>query len=133
MADGITINGLDRLAAKLSVYAEDMNHAVSRGMAEFAGEIEAESVKLTPIDTGELRSRSYIHGPLYDQNNQQYSMIVGYERNIPAENLYAVSVHERVEIRHKVGQAKFLETALKTKMPEYLPFIKRVIKESTRA
>ena len=60
-------------------------------------------------------------------------MIVGYERNIPAENLYAVSVHERVEIRHKVGQAKFLETALKTKMPEYLPFIKRVIKESTRA
>jgi hypothetical protein len=133
MADGITINGLDQLAAKLSVYAEDMNHAVSKGMAEFAGEIEAESVKLTPIDTGELRSRSYIHGPLYDSKNQQYTMVVGYEKDTPAENSYAVQVHEYVEVHHDVGQAKFLETAFETKQPEYLPFIKQIIKESTRA
>ena len=133
MADGITIHGLDQLAAKLSVYAEDMNHAVSRGMVEFAGEIEAESVKLTPIDTGELRSRSYIHGPLYDSKNQQYTMVVGYEKDTPAENSYAVPVHERVEVHHDVGQAKFLETAFETKQPEYLPFIKQIIKESTRA
>jgi hypothetical protein len=102
-------------------------------MAEFAGEIEAESVKLTPIDTGELRSRSYIHGPLYDSKNQQYTMVVGYEKDTPAENSYAVQVHEYVEVHHDVGQAKFLETAFETKQPEYLPFIKQIIKESTRA
>ena len=133
MADGITIHGLDQLAAKLSVYAEDMSDAVARGMVEFGGEIEAESVKLTPIDTGELRSRSYIHGPLYDSKNQQYTMVVGYEKDTPAENSYAVQVHEYVEVHHDVGQAKFLETAFETKQPEYLPFIKQIIKESTRA
>ena len=133
MVDGITIHGLDQLAAKLSVYAEDMSDAVARGMVEFGGEIEAESVKLTPIDTGELRSRSYIHGPLYDSKNQQYTMVVGYEKDTPAENSYAVKVHEHVEVHHDVGQAKFLETAFETKQPEYLPFIKQIIKESTRA
>jgi len=133
MADGITIHGLDQLAAKLSVYAEDMSHAVGKAMAEFAGEIEAESVKLTPIDTGEQRSRSYTHGPLYDSRTQQYVMVVGYEKDTPAENSYAVQLHERVEVHHDVGQAKFLETAFETKQPEYLPFIKQIIKENTRA
>jgi hypothetical protein len=60
-------------------------------------------------------------------------MVVGYERNIPAENSYAVPLHERVEVHHDVGQAKFLETAMKTKQPEYLPFIRKIIKENTRA
>jgi hypothetical protein len=134
VATGMSLIGLDKLASRLSVYEEDMSDAVARGMVEFGGEIEAESVKLVPIDTGEQRSRSFVEGPLLDRVAGQHTVIVGYEkydRNF--KNEYAVPLHEHTYVNHKVGQAKFLEVVVNRKQSEYIPFIGRIIKENTRA
>ena len=53
---------------------------------------------------------------------------MGYERDVLPENAYSVYVHERTELHHDVGQAKFLETALQTKEPEFLPYLKMSVK-----
>ena len=54
--------------------------------------------------------------------DDQVDAKVGYSAN------YALHVHERTDIPHKTGQAKYLETPLKTKRKELEKIIKDALK-----
>ncbi len=103
------------------------NNSLKTALTEFGGEVQRYSVILTPVDTGDLRGSSYTGEP-ESNNNSGLKVEVGYERDVLPENAYSVYVHERTELHHDIGQAKFLETALQTKEPEFLPYLKMSVK-----
>lgn len=88
-------------------YTEAANAAMfSEGLRLFAA-----SQPLVPVDTGRLRASGAVVpvGRVFN-----FSVIVGYATH------YAVSVHERVEVPHVVGQAKFLEVPMRDAIPGML-------------
>ena len=85
-----------------------------KGITKALTEIMALSKERTPVDTGQLRRNTYIEtragakGPIGK---------AGYLQN------YAVYVHENLESKHTVGQAKFMESAIGDKTKEVLKII----------
>ena len=64
------------------------------------------------------------------KDGAEYTQVVGYEKfggDWPLGNAYAVAVHERVEIRHRVGEAKFLENAVNALAGEYAVYLKKLL------
>ena len=135
---GMYIANVEGLTAKLDRYADDMLDKVIQGLKECGGELEAEAVKLTPVDVGEMRSRSFV-SDVYVNESGNLEIAVGFERhgaetgmvNPKARGvLYAVPLHERTNVRHKVGQAKFLETARNNFEREFLLSMREYCKEA---
>jgi len=80
--------------------------------------VKGSAQKLTPIDTGALKASAYVR-PL---KGSGVGVRVGFTQN------YAVFVHERVELFHRVGQAKFLSTAVFNNKAKIEKIIGRKIK-----
>jgi len=114
---GVTLIGQKELLARLSVYNEKMTKEVARALKDSGDEIVRVALPLTPLDTGELRARSFNDGPL--EFNGSYHQVVGYERHDRNYvDQYAVKVHEDLTARHSVGQAKYLEEAVNITAPK---------------
>ena len=132
---GIQITGLSAFASSLNRVQTDALTLLKQGLTSAAEEVIAESVQITPVDTGELRARAFTDTPVVTEDTLEINL--GYEKYGTAYPVtpsgsseeYAVLVHERVEIPHAVGQAKFLETALKSFEPEFLEFLGNAVKE----
>lgn len=71
--------------------------------------VKTESQKRTPVDEGNLKASHYT---AMQSTGSKISGQVG----CTAE--YAVYVHENLEARHTIGQAKFLENAFDAKEEE---------------
>jgi hypothetical protein len=69
--------------------------------------VKEEAVRRCPIDTGALRKSARVK-------------IRGNEGSINFGMDYAVYVHERLDLRHPVGEAKFLENAWNVKKKEFM-------------
>lgn len=121
----ISFRGRSNIGKKLSEYADNMDEAITRALQLTGGQLQNNSVELTPVDTGELRSRAFTSDVYEDQNGK--TIVVGYEKegqSFPvlgsgSQNLYSIYVHERTDLHHDVGQAKFLETAAKQFEADY--------------
>lgn len=79
------------------------------------------AIPLTPIDTSNLRKSFGVYSP----NIQKKPQAVIYN----TAN-YAIFVHERTEVYHKIGQAKFLSSALK--LTPIFQIIKNIINKRPR-
>lgn len=75
-------------------------------MAEMEIELQ-EVIKRTPKDTGALRESEKLIGPAIEGNSVVVLIIAG-----GPDAPYAMLVHEDLEMFHKVGQAKYLESVL---------------------
>ena len=135
----LNISGDERLAANLKMYSKDMTEKVARAMFEFGGEIQRRSEQLVPRDTGELASRSFVEGPLISKDGSEYLVVVGYEKHgapTGTQNkdtkgqFYAVPVHERMDVNHPNGQAKYLEQPYKESASEYLEYMAEAAEEA---
>ena len=86
---------------------KDIRGRTAEGMLAAGILIEAESKERTPVDEGNLKaSHYYAKGGSFIAPIVQIGAGVGYTAN------YAVYVHEDLNARHTVGQAKFLESAV---------------------
>jgi hypothetical protein len=122
------VNGDQTLIANLEVYKDRMTDAVADGMRKFGGRVEGESTRRCPVETGELRSRVFNEGPLRDGDT--YVQVVGYEKFGAAweqGRAYALQVHERTHVAHKVGEAKFLENAVNALSGEYAKYLQKLL------
>lgn len=122
------VNGDQTLIANLEVYKDRMTDAVADGMRKFGGRVEGESTRRCPVETGELRSRVFNEGPLLDGDT--YVQVVGYEKfgaTWEKGKAYAVPVHERTYVAHKVGEAKFLENAVNALSGEYAKYLQKLL------
>lgn len=126
---GVMLIGDDILISKLRATEKEMNHKVARAMQKAGGEIIRVAIPKTPLKTGELRKRSFNEGPL--EKDGIYSQVVGYEKFADLwdkDNPYAVAVHENLEAKHRVGEAKYLEKAVNETAPKLEKYLAKQVK-----
>lgn len=99
--------------------------AAGRAMEEFAAHVAGDSAELAPIDTGFLKA-SATWTPLQHQGGF-YFVEVGHNAS------YAAAVHERLDLHHPQGQAKFLETALRNNAPKLGEYVAKRVREISGA
>lgn len=109
----VTVTGGDALVRRLTALASQMG-VQSVGAALVAeAEIEmTEAKRRTPVLTGALRGSGHVGGPFVRNGNVEVVLSFGG----PAAP-YAVSVHERTDVLHRNGQAKFLESVILESAP----------------
>jgi hypothetical protein len=61
------------------------------------------------------------------QDKDKVVVVVGYSQN------YALEVHERTDVQHRVGQAKYLETAARATQPEVVKLLREGVKTKKMA
>lgn len=107
MSGPIEITGTDEVMRELARLANDFPEATAAALYEEGVAIEAASVPLVPVDTGRLRATHYTTPPTDSGTALGPVVTVGYGTD------YALPVHERMDVHHDTGQAKYLETPLK--------------------
>lgn len=97
--------------------AAEFQKAVERAVEKEARKIKVESQKLAPVDTGFLQSSARV------KKTGDAKFVIAYLAS------YAMPVHERTEVKHENGEAKFLETAMKDHASKFLPNVKKSVKK----
>lgn len=101
----VTVEGLDRLKRKFDRIKIDGDAEIGRALYLEGERIMMVSKHLVPVDTGVLRNSGHV-APLTRESGG-WLVVLGYGG--PAAP-YAQAVHEKTNVPHKVGQAKYLET-----------------------
>jgi len=101
------LTGAKEIRAKLSLIVRNAPKELGAALYAEALLIEQESRRRTPVLTGALRASHETSLPLVTRDEVAIAIRCGG----PAAP-YAIYVHEMVELHHRVGQAKFLESAV---------------------
>jgi len=72
----------------------------------------AECQAVTPVDTGNLRDGIHLEGPM-QEGNRIYVLVA----TDPAQDDYALIVHEDLDAFHAVGGPKYIENPLRESAP----------------
>lgn len=115
MAARIYFIGLKKVQANLNREIKKIKGRTKTGLWQAALVIRRRAQQLTPVDTANLKGSAY---------TQAWDSPLGPGAEIGYTASYAPFVHE-VQASHRVGQWKFLETAMKEKSAEVLDIIKR--------
>lgn len=111
------LSGVEVSIKNIIEKAAQIKTATRQGMAAGALDVEASAMEKTPVDTGNLKASFFV-----DVSNPDLITVGN-----TAE--YAVNVHENMNAHHRVGQAKFLESAANEKGAAILEKIAGRIKE----
>jgi hypothetical protein len=103
-----TLVGVDELQDNLEALKSQMDHAIDCALYEEAQILRTDAMRHCPVDTGTLRGAHYATLP--EKQGDARAVEVG--TGGPAKH-YAKWVHERTSLKHKVGEAKWLENAFK--------------------
>lgn len=98
------VSGHAQLAAALKAAAAKAPVVLGGAMFTEAEDIMGKSRQLAPVDRGNLRGSGVVMPP--DVAGPVVQVELGYGG---AASEYALVQHERLDFRHTVGQAKFLE------------------------
>lgn len=104
MKISLDIKGANEIEKALLRIEEGTRDAAAAALYEEGLGVDADMVPRIPVDTGILRASHYVAPPTESGNSIVVEVGVGTD--------YAAPVHERTEVRHAVGEAKFLERAL---------------------
>lgn len=117
----IEISGVKDTLRQLGATEKEIENALSAALYQEGLALDAEAVMEVPVDQGFLKGSHYTAPPtgLGDPVVE-----TGFGKD------YAADVHERDEIRHKVGNAKFLERPMRRRQTNYLPRLAARTKEN---
>lgn len=99
------VEGLSDLLTTLGSMDSRVLHAAKEALVIEGETVMTRAKRLTPVDTGALRSSGRVQAPVLESPTRA-SVTLGFGG--PAK-VYAIYVHEDLNARHRVGQAKFLE------------------------
>ena len=101
MSDGISVkvDGGTAVAEAIEAALQRMPGAVQVGLLVEGARIAADAASRCPVDKGELRASVFV------APKQGGGVEVGFKAP------HAVQVHERTDLHHEDGEAKFLEKA----------------------
>lgn len=108
--------GVDKVLKNLNKEIRGIRGRTTRGIRESLLVIKGKSQDKTPIDTGNLVGSHYTEVGTIGKNP------VG-EVGVTAD--YGIFVHEDLEARHTVGEAKYLENAVRESKSEILDIIRK--------
>lgn len=92
------------LHRRLEVMKVSAPKAFAAALYQIGLKIIADAIHRTPVDTGRLRDTAYVAPPV--KSGGDIYVVLGFGTD------YAIFVHERTDLRHRVGQAKFLSAAI---------------------
>lgn len=104
----LELRGLEELQRRLDLTQEALTKGVAAGLYAVGQNIRSTSMELAPVDTGALRSSHYVTEPEGLEVGRP-TVTIGCGGG-PAQP-YAIVQHERLDLRHPEGGAKFLEKA----------------------
>lgn len=99
----LTLQGLTKVSDNLLQLVATLPAAAARALNVVAEETMTDAKQRTPVDTGTLRRSGKVHQPA-TPDVLSAGLSFGTD--------YAVYVHERTNLRHANGEAKFLEHAV---------------------
>ena len=114
----VYFTGLKRVQANLNNEITKIKGRTKAGLWSAALVVRRRAQQLSPVDTGNLKGSAFTNA---------YDTPKGPGAEIGFTASYAVFVHE-VRAKHKVGQWKFLQTALQEKATQVLEIIKKYAK-----
>jgi hypothetical protein len=118
----IQVRGWARLQRGLQELAVTAPVAAQQAL-RLEAEIEmAEAKERTPVKTGALRASGRVEALLGGQLGVRWAF------GGPSIN-YAIPVHENLEVFHRVGQAKYLESVLNESAPYLLERVQRRMRD----
>lgn len=107
----LKIAGLKGLTARLNGLAKSAPREAAAALYQEGLALQALAVSKTPVDTGRLRASAGVSPP--ERRGNVVEVFVYFGTN------YAVYVHERLDVHHPVGEAKFLENAARERAPGF--------------
>jgi len=117
------MKGMDTFKMNMQLVSKTISKSVAAALYTEAVIVEQTSRERTPVSTGALRASHETSLPVMGEGQIDIQIRVGG----PAAP-YAIPVHEKVEVYHKVGQAKFLESAILESAPTLAARIARRVK-----
>ena len=102
MSASVTFNA-SKVTARLLALANTFPQAAAVALNEVAEVTMTDAKERTPVQYGRLKASGIV---------AEYATARNLKARLAFGTEYAVFVHERLELRHKVGEAKFLERAL---------------------
>ena len=109
----VKLENVKEVEQEIRKYALKFPEKIKPILYEEAQEIMSESKKQCPVDTGALRASGYVNEP--EETKEGIYVQMGYGG--PSAP-YAIYVHERLDLHHRVGKAKFLEDPVKDRAPQ---------------
>ncbi len=106
------IEGVDELLRRMEAMPRVALEALKKAMWQELEAILALAKLKAPVDSGRLRASGYTTPPEIENG-----VVLNGEVGFSAE--YAVFVHERTELQHTTGEAKFLEKAIHERSKGY--------------
>jgi len=120
----VEVKGTEELHRVLEKLGERAQAELGKALYAEAELIMTESKKQVPVDTGTLRASGFVKEP--ETKGGKVEVELGYGG--PASKVnpktgqrteeYAYWVHERLDLKHEVGKAKFLEDPVKAAAPK---------------
>ena len=89
--------------------------AARRSVDRFAKRVIGDAQQLTPVDTGALAASGTTEPA--KMSGGKITATIGFNTE------YAAAVHERLDLNHVQGQAKYLETAVRNNTPKMAEFV----------
>jgi hypothetical protein len=148
----VKLEGLDTVLKRLSEEISKIEGDVQKGLTLGMLNVKADSMKMTPVDTGNLRASHYLVAGdgITDQETGGFDTSDASGRRVAEEHSghiasalagaishkkpfveigctahYAEKVHEDLEARHVSGNAKFLELAIRNNEDKIPVWVKR--------
>jgi len=105
--------GVEALSRTLCNIADEVPREVGVALFREAQLIKTASIKRTPKDLGTLRNTHEVMRPVISGHDVSVEISVGGPTAASPQGAgYALIVHEDLEARHTVGEAKFLEKSV---------------------
>jgi len=128
--------GIKEAQLRIEYFRANYPSKVATALKKEAELTMTESKREVPVDTGSLRNSGFVEAPKISLNN--ISVKMGYGGVATKVNpktgqlttVYAITVHEDMETRHRVGKAKFLEDPIKKRRGMILENINLSIKRA---
>lgn len=100
----IVVNVTQTLGQDLAAFDRKLKAGLMAGLRQEGEKAMTEAKQETPVDTGVLRASGIVDGPHNDGGSVWLELGFG-----GAASSYALIVHERTDVHHPVGKAKYLE------------------------
>jgi hypothetical protein len=119
----VKFDGKEKVKENIGKLKRRYPEAMAAALYQEGNVILGASLKKTPVDTGRLRATGYVSPPVGEDNP---IVEIGYGTD------YGIYVHERTELRHTVGESKFLEKAVNEASGGYLKRLGERVKDNEK-
>lgn len=148
-ANVIRARGLDKALFRLNRQIKNMPTVTLKGQVQAGFKIQGDAQRLTPVDTSNLRNSAYTIWPRKKtgdvpkftgkdagERQREHDQVIKKERGELSKDrkkpsvevgftaAYALPVHENLEAKHPVGQAKYLEASVVSNLDDIIKILK---------